>query len=191
MSLWSLVFNVNIQEKKKKKHLNGKNHLYHHNASVHKILTFLKSDFLRGLKQYACVCVYMLSLSSLSHCCKHTHMHNQHTRTHALQHTPHVLFLVEKDMAQWRDTPPLGGCTDHQEEMGWGVGEGGNHCHGYQGSSSSLALWVSKQEKEMKRGVLAFCCCIFRCTHKLKYCILNNVKLWTSLPSYLPRLNGQ
>ncbi|KAF6719342.1 hypothetical protein FQA47_017390 [Oryzias melastigma] len=56
-----VMCSVNIQgkeeEKKqtKKKHLNGKNHLYHHNASVHKILIFLRSDsaFPPGLKQYA------------------------------------------------------------------------------------------------------------------------------------------
>lgn len=104
MSLWSQVFNVNIQEKKrkeKKKHLNGKNHLYHHNASVHKILTFLKSDFhfffsSRFLKQYACVCVCSCRLRlcpTAANTHARTHTHNQHTHTHALQHTPHVLFF--------------------------------------------------------------------------------------------------
>jgi len=65
---------------KQLKHLNGKYHLYRHKASVHKILTFLKSDFCfpPGLKQYACVC----SCCRLCPTAANTHTHNQHTHTH-------------------------------------------------------------------------------------------------------------
>lgn len=115
------MFVVNIQEKKerKKKHLDGENHFYHHNASVHKTLTFLKGDFhlSPGLKQYACVCVCVLDVVVVfcpTAANKHTHTPNIRTHTHSNTHTRPL--LVEKDMAQWRDTPPLGRCTDHQEE---------------------------------------------------------------------------
>lgn len=146
MSLWSHVFVVNIQEKKerKKKHLDGENHFYHHNASVHKTLTFLKGDFhlSPGLKQYACVCVCTwCRCCFLSHCCKQTHTHTQHTHTHALKHTHTSSSSGERHGAMERHSS--------SGQMHRPPGGDRSCCHGYQGSSNSPALWVSKKKRRV------------------------------------------
>lgn len=87
-------------------------------------------------------------------------------------------------MAQWRDTPPLG--RTHRSPGG----DGGrrDRCHGYQGSSSSPALWVSKRgkKKEMERGGLAFSFVVCARITEVKILLLmpfNNVSSFTFEPS--------
>ena len=124
-----------------------------------------------------------------------THAHTRTTNIRTLTHsnTHHMssvffcfffFFLVEKDMAQWRDTPPLG--RTHRSPGG----DGGrrDRCHGYQGSSSSPALWVSKRgkKKEMERGGLAFSFVVCARITEVKILLLmpfNNVSSFTFEPS--------
>lgn len=175
------MFNVNIHEKKrkeKKKHLNGKNHLYHHNASVHKILTFLKSDFhfffsSRFLKQYACVCVcvvvvfvFVPLLQTRTHA--HTRTTNIRTLTHSnTHHMSSFFFLVEKDMAQWRDTPPLG--RTHRSPGGDG-GEGGEGSLPRLPGVFQLTGTLSKRKRDGERWVSFFFFLVSPRKQKLRYC---------------------
>lgn len=139
MSLWKS--GVNIQEKQ----TNNKNismvKSYHHNASVHKIISekwfiFISSRF---FKQCVVVVVVVAVVVFLSH----THAQPTYTQSHAPAHACPLVFLVEKDMAQWRDGPPPGTTRGDGTKVGAG--------HGYQGSSSSPAFWGKNEREDSKR----------------------------------------
>lgn len=128
------------------------------------------------------------------HCCKHTHTHARTQPTYAHSRTPthttcplffFCLFFsgerhgaMERHSSVWADAPVT------RRRRGGGGG-GRCHCHSYQASSSSLALWWSKQEtnKQKTRGVLGFLLLCLFSAHTLKCCVLNNAQFWSAAPA--------